>query len=395
MKHPYEVRRLLRTREFENSANFIARLTGKREMPVTVPLNPPTASAAAADTEQARQFIASWETEPMREHVEKVTRRLRGFGEQSLPERLVLSSLRDLYQFIGGDAAQAFDGVNSRLSILAKQDVQFAKAARHAATDLLAMPLDDVRTLGRLLPQLQQGMGAGRYLRALPLVDVGTKFIENNAPIIATICGQLNGEPFTRRDQFYEWLDVRRPPLDWLLLRPLCPEVRERMNGAELLRINWKSLLQLRPAWSRLLVVENEQSAFALDEVPGTAVIAGTGKNLAWLDADWLKGMPVGYWGDLDVEGLQMLAEARRRVPHLEPIMMDQATLTAFLHLSVLDAQGREEKLDFDGLPVEQHKVLARLAEHGSRRLEQERLSGKWIQSAVRDWLGRTQPVYD
>ena len=49
----------------------------------------------------------------------------------------------------------------------------------------------------------------------------------------------------------------------------------------------------------------------------------------------WLATVPLVYWGDLDVEGFEILSALRAEFPNVRSILMDDAALTRYQPLAV------------------------------------------------------------
>ena len=49
----------------------------------------------------------------------------------------------------------------------------------------------------------------------------------------------------------------------------------------------------------------------------------------------WLATTPIIYWGDLDIEGFVILSSLRAEFPHVQSLLMDEATLTRHQSLAV------------------------------------------------------------
>ncbi|NIR95358.1 MAG: hypothetical protein GWO08_17415, partial [Gammaproteobacteria bacterium] len=62
-------------------------------------------------------------------------------------------------------------------------------------TALEKLDEEDVKLIAGLLPQLRRGLGRGRYLRALPLQGVDTKFLENHLTLVTDLLdAHFNGD---------------------------------------------------------------------------------------------------------------------------------------------------------------------------------------------------------
>ncbi|MEQ2018814.1 DUF2220 domain-containing protein [Photorhabdus bodei] len=113
----------------------------------------------------------------------------------------------------------------------------------------------------------------------------------------------------------------------------------------------------------------------------------GGGKNIAWMNAAWLKGKRVGYWGDIDTWGLSILSDARDKFMDIEPLMMDVETVKAHEDRMVPEPNPVESNptlLNEDEAKLFNYLISGRFQ---SSRLEQERLSSDYIRNKLMNWL--------
>lgn len=182
------------------------------------------------------------------------------------------------------------------------------------------------------------------YLRELPL-PVSTKLIEQNQSLLREWLDQLlppehidfgcDKRDFERRYGF-------RYARKHLLLRLLDPAMQERLRfPCHELSLPADEIDNLLMDREPVIVVENKINLLSLPyglmtpsgQEPAMA-LGELGNNLAeYAKIHWLKEHPICYWGDLDVEGLQILARFRRIFPQTESFLMDLKTLHAHRHL--------------------------------------------------------------
>ena len=143
---------------------------------------------------------------------------------------------------------------------------------------------------------------------------------------------------------------------------------------------------------SNILVVENMQSGLGLPRLNDTIAVFGGGKNIAWMDADWLKTKQVAYWGDIDSWGLSILSDVRAKLPTVTPLMMNLETIKNFEERMVVEPE------PVDSCPIElndsEKEIFFGLksGRFQSSRLEQERLSADYILLKLQQWLLITRP---
>ncbi|GGZ99323.1 hypothetical protein DC083_09120 [Ignatzschineria ureiclastica] len=398
-------------REWQNRGRLKSRLLDSGFTPIEVGLKPPTEQIILQDIPAFQAFVEAWRKWDGKIEVIWKTFHYPRIGKQSIPIKIRISSLLALATFLGEEALQLWEDWRTTIERFlygltpGDQTPSFTlfSAIVNSIEALTALsPLDQERML-TLLPQLSYRMGKGCYLRALNVTGIDTKFIENNGTLVAALlAGIYPSAPLDRECEteisgtvieditnigLYRWLDVKQTPKDWLLVRLLCPQLQLQYQGLELLRLPAAVLMTHSFEVENILIIENEQSAFSLPEWPNLLVIAGTGKNLNWLSAPWLQGKRIAYWGDIDLDGLSMLSQARALFPEISPLMMNVSTLTQYRDYMV---QGSQQLIyDPPFLTAEEGALFQQLRTHyyGASRLEQERISQDEVIATIHDWM--------
>lgn len=255
------------------------------------------------------------------------------------------------------------------------------------------LPTAQVVAACRVALALAPGCAEGKPLRALAVAGNDSKFFERHDSLLKALLDQrFDGE--ASRQGLSNFLGASPEGEHWLLVAPLAdgllPFRRQRVRASELLLAD--PFAHAPPASTaparRILLVENERSLHQLPTpLPGTVAILGSGLNLSWLAAPWLKTCEVAYWGDLDTWGLAMLATARRHLPQLQPLLMDRATFEAHAVLAVNEPVPCDE-LALDALTPQQAALAHHLRELARGRVEQEFLPAEAVHAAVAAWLG-------
>ena len=210
-----------------------------------------------------------------------------------------------------------------------------------------------------------------------------SKFFERHAGLLTALLDERFAKEASHQG-LTTFLGAQAQDDHWLLIAPLTkgllPFARIRISSSE---------LRTTPLPARrILLVENERSLHQLPQpLDDTIAILGAGLNLGWLDAPWLQDRSVAYWGDLDTWGLAMLATARNHLPHLQTILMDQATFDAHPHLAVVEPVHAAGSL-FNKPADATLDTHFRTLEKG--RIEQEFLPIPQVHKAVQDWASST-----
>lgn len=146
-----------------------------------------------------------------------------------------------------------------------------------------------------------------------------------------------------------------------------------------------------------LLVTENKLSAETAPHHPAQLVLWGSGNEASSVLAalPWLHKVRVRYWGDVDTHGLAILGRVRQVAPHVEPVLMDLATLHAHQeHWVVETTPTRSEQLP--GLTAAEAELYRLLRDNvfGDRvRLEQEFIRFDRVVTALATGPPLSRPV--
>ncbi|MDA0823660.1 MAG: DUF2220 family protein [Proteobacteria bacterium] len=245
----------------------------------------------------------------------------------------------------------------------------------------------DVRAIARLLPQMHQGMAKQCFPRALPVTGIDTKFIETHVNLISALLDQRDDGAVSTAGDLWNWLGTRRQTKDRIWVRPLCAQTRSALANLEYLQLTSDVLRDTRLPGERVVIIENEQSGYAVDDIPLGLAIFGAGRNLAWMRAAWLREKKIAYWGDLDSWGFEMLSQARGHQPHTQSLMMDRETVLRHRERLVDEASTHAAIPPY--LNEDESHLFMELRDrvYGGSRLEQERLSADFIRTRIVDWI--------
>lgn len=377
-------------KEWQNRVRCKARLKGERAFPIEIALKPPkSGNLLLKQTALFEQFVTSWQNQPCCFKIEWVARQYRHFGEQQVPTKWIIPNWDNLVEVLGEKVKHQFESWKTKLAFLL-ETLPAQSALFHVFIDHLEQieefSLEDLSLFRDVVPQLKPQMGKGDYLRALPLVGVDTKFVECHFRLLEDVLNVLyDGE--VKAKGLLSWLNCKVKPKDWLLVKPLCPRTQQALGSLPLLRLSSETLWNYMLPAKRILIVENEQSCLALPVLRETIAVAGGGKNVTWLAANWLKDKKIGYWGDIDSDGFHILSLARERCPNLTALMMDEQTVLTFQGRMVDEPQSLNQIPP--NLTMQEQQLFQRLrqGDYGKTRLEQERVNADYIKKCLLDWL--------
>ncbi len=384
---PGEAKDIIRRREWDKPASLKGRLSGAKEFPIRLGLKPPKANAALADMAHFQEFIYKWKAFPHQELIQWSTKTFRDLSEQLIPAFIVIPSIQSLITFLGSEAlARSRKWEDNMMPLLQMDDRLYPVLVKHLES-IEKLCSSEVESLVGLIPQLKPGMGEGLYQRALPLIGIDTKFLEQHEILVTELTNMIHHGAVLAAGGLSSWLHCTKAPKDWLTIRPLCLDTSSRLGGIPILKMASNMLREYELPASNILVVENMQSGLALPEMPDTIAVVGGGKNVAWMDAPWLKSKRLGYWGDIDTWGLSILSDAREKGVTIQPLMMDHKTVRLHEERMVVELKSVEKCPA--SLVEDEVKLFNDLlsGQFQSSRLEQERLSADYINSNLMEWL--------
>lgn len=387
---PTEILTLLAKREWDNGRNLRDLLLGRRLFPLRYPFKQPTGRQVAADLVRLEQFVTSWTQFPQQECLEWGESSFRQLAIPRMPKALVIPNFSTLLILLGATAqerSQHWDAIIT--PILSVQRKLYATLTGHL-TALDQMKPDDGVRLASAIQQLNRNMGQGRYLRALPVTGLDTKFIETHLTILADLTNDLTDGEVLAAGGLLSWLGCIPQPNNWLTVMPLCERLQQSLGGFRILQLPAETVKSQGLPGKAVLVVENAQSGFALPTMENTVAVIGCGKNLSWMRNDWLHERQVGYWGDIDSWGLVMLNQARSHCSSLTALMMDSTTVEK--HLDKMVTEDRSDNSPVHHLLPDESALYQALlsSNYPGNRLEQEFLDQDFIQARLNLW--KTQP---
>ncbi|HJG81024.1 MAG TPA: DUF2220 family protein, partial [Brevibacterium senegalense] len=303
-------------------------------------------------------------------------------GGQTVPVRLRLADPAALARFAGGEAATAWRSLAERARQLRERFLRGGESdcsGDHGLGDGLAQVLRRHRAAIAGLDEagFAQVLEAAAWLaahpggrmrpRQMPLRGVDSKWFARHRSLVSALHTVLTGGRV---------LDILDPE-DRVRIRILGSGSVADMSGVvggDAVTVDGTAALAgltdlaapleqiaglpLRPRL--VLVSENLESMLALPGWDGVIAVHGSGYAVSVLErVEWLRDVPILYWGDLDSHGFAILHRLRRHLPQVTSVLMDEQTLVDHRDLWV-----REEKPhrgEFDTLTGQEARALARV----------------------------------
>lgn len=251
----------------------------------------------------------------------------KAFGLNQFPERFRFESRDDLLRLIKRNAEfDSFTRIATRLRAeFGEQLDDWMRSQCRVLTELAT----EVDGLIHVIRYFLNHPRPDVFARELPL-PVDTKFVDRNQRILGDWLDRLLPSHAIRADEshFERRFGLRyAEPL--ILIRPLDPELQTELGlsfSEQALPLHVLANLPVRDAC--VFIVENKVNLLTLPATKRVLALGGLGFGAADLRyVEWLATVPVYYWGDLDVEGFQILSSLRRLFPKVESFLMDKPTL--------------------------------------------------------------------
>ncbi len=379
--HPDAVRDFL-TRRYENQHQ--SWLAGGGIWPLSISLGAPTEKAVADNPGSVRDWVNAWSLWSGPGEVVWASRHWPRLGSQRLPVCFAVSSPEAVAVLVGQSArwlraSERFRQLIARWPALARGAVLASKFCA-----LAEYSSEDFERLVLLLGWLEIHPASNLYLRQLPVHGIDTKWVGQRSGIVADLARAVLGAP--DGSDFHAACGLRKPP-DRMRMRVLCPDLRKLMGGLRDIEAPVDELADLPFAPAVCLVVENLESGLALPDLPAAVCIMKLGNAVSMLGGlPWMQTAKTVYWGDIDTHGFAILDRARRALPRLQSVLMDEATL--LMHRTLCGTETVQcPDIEFPRLQYHERLVYEGLRSGAwgrQLRLEQERLPWAFVLAALK-----------
>lgn len=313
--------------------------------------------------------------------IEWEERNSKAFGRNLFPKNLVVESEADLLLAIGKQ--KEFRHFSNAVAKIREHFPELVGWIR-SSKQLLISNAHAIDGLIEVVSYLQNNPRPNVFARELPLT-VDTKFVENNRGILR------------------QWLDLILPPCHILSeeqhferrfgLKYLSPFVTVRILDPtiqDILGCSWpefaiplETLAKANWPPLRVMIVENKVNLQTLPEIPVTIALGGMGNGVTdLLEMPWLKLSELYYWGDMDLEGLQILSRVRAYAPHTRSLFMDSESVSRWQKSIGSKGNGIDAPVPSNLTPKEQEAF--QICRMNNLRIEQERIPQGFVLETLR-----------
>ncbi|MCQ6963740.1 hypothetical protein PV02_11700 [Methanolobus chelungpuianus] len=311
--------------------------------------------------------------------IEFIQRNDQKIGTQNFPDKIFFETLDDYLKFFRKEKEyEHFIIVVQKLTNDLPQLLPWAKSNPMKVIDNLGKWDDLIKVCKYFLENPRPNI----YIREIPL-DISTKFIEENTPIIRALLDIIIEEHVNRDENDFRKRFNLKYDEPLIRVRILDPGIaQEFFSGIDDLSIPQSQFNQLDIPCKRVFVLENKINVLNFLTIPSmgdSMAIFGKGFGVGTLKgAAWLANKQIIYWGDIDPHGFQILSQIRGYFPQTRSCMMDLDTFREFEELATTGAC--TDVTELEHLTPEEHLLFNHLCSlETNNRLEQEKIHHRYV----------------
>jgi hypothetical protein len=225
------------------------------------------------------------------------------------------------------------------------------------------------------------------YIRELP-INVHTKFVENNKGILLELLNailspeHINNE-FVTTKEFERRFNLKFSESQ-IRFKILDKAISQKFfSGLDDIATPVSQFRMLNLPIKKVLVVENKTTLYTtltLPKMDGTIAIFGSGYSVFNLkNTHWFSNVELFYWGDIDVQGFEILSQFRCYFPHTQSMLMDKSTFDQFFEKDKGTPTNISIKLNL----TQEEEELYQQLKLNDWRIEQEKIPLDWVKKRL------------
>lgn len=217
------------------------------------------------------------------------------------------------------------------------------------------------------------------YIRELP-INIHTKFIERNQSVIKDLLDILVSEHINKEEKQFEKRFNLKHAEPQVRFKILDREIsRKFFSGIDDIAIPKAQFEALDLPIEKVIVSENKTTFYTtltLPKLEKAIAIFGSGFSVSNLkNVSWFEDKELLYWGDIDVQGFEILSQFRGYFPQTKSILMDKHTFDKFFENDNGTPSGISAQLNL----TDKEKQLYDILKLNNWRLEQEKIPFDYV----------------
>ncbi len=292
-------------------------------------------------------------------------------GTQDLPISIYFDNENDFLKFLGKE--NEVDSFKSNVEIILLEFPELKDWIIKSPRKIIENGIEWKNIL-QVCQYFKQNPKPNLYIRELP-IKVHTKFIERNKSIIRELLDVLISEHVKSEEKEFENRFNLKYAEPQIRFKVLDKTISERFfSGIDDIAVPVSQFEKLNLSIKKVLVVENKTTLYTtltLPKMNDTIAIFGSGfsvfnlKNVRWLD-----NLKLLYWGDIDVQGFEILSQFRTYFPHTRSVLMDKKAFDTFFE----DDNGTPTNISVKLNLSDEEQELYEILKTNNWRFEQEKI---------------------
>jgi len=302
--------------------------------------------------------------------------RTKYLGTQDLPTSIFFDNEKDFLKFLGKE---------KEVELFNKSIKRFLKAFPELRDWIIKNPIkvinnqSDLENIIKVCLYFKQNPKPNLYLRELP-INVHTKFIERNKSVIRALLDILISEHISKDEKLFEKRFNLRYAEPQVRFKILDKEISQQFfSGIDDVAIPLSQFETLDLPIERVIVFENKTTfytALTLPKMDKAIALFGSGFSVSNLkNVYWFADKELLYWGDIDVQGFEILSQFRNYFKQTKSILMDKQTFDKFFD----DDKGTPTNISVQLNLNEEEQELYKILIANNWRLEQEKITFDYV----------------
>lgn len=224
------------------------------------------------------------------------------------------------------------------------------------------------------------------YIRELP-INVHTKFVERNQAVIKDILDVLISEFVNIQERQFEKRFNLKFSESLVRFKVLDKEISNNFfSGLDDIAIPISQFEKLNLPLEKVIVVENKTTLYTTLTLPRmnkAIAIFGSGYFVYNLkNVNWFTNLELLYWGDIDVQGFEILSQFRSYFTQTKSVLMDKITFEKFFENDLGISSNITTQLNLTDSEQELYTIL----KSNNWRLEQEKVPFDYVNKYFSDY---------
>jgi hypothetical protein len=297
-------------------------------------------------------------------------------GTQDLPISIYFDNEKDFLKFLGKE--NEVDSFKSKVEIILGEFPELKDWIINNPKKVIDNA-NEWQNILKVCQYFKQNPKPNFYIRELP-IKVHTKFIERNKSIIRELLDILIPEHVNSEEKEFEKRFNLKYAEPQIRFKVLDKTISDRFfSGIDDIAIPVSQFEKLELPIFKVLVVENKTTLYTtltLPKMNDTIAIFGSGfsvfnlKNVRWFD-----NLKLLYWGDLDVQGFEILSQFRTYFPKTKSVLMDKQAFDIYFE----NDKGTPTNISIRLNLTEEEHQLYEILKTNNWRLEQEKIPLEYV----------------